>query len=128
MLPHIDRPVVGIILCRRIVTPCRIPVTVVPEVVTATDQLHAVVMRVIPSLIVPFRMIRAERFVLSTLPAFASFNPMTLIIGHRRNLLRLWLRMEVRMLRFDLLHLLRFRLLSLGPRISLHILATAWRN
>src|SRR5436305_4948778 len=115
MLPHIDRSVVGIILCRRIVTPCRIPVAVVPEVVTATDQLHAVVTRAIPSLIVPFRMIRAEHFVLSTLPVFASFNPMILVVANRRNLLWPWLCTEVCVLRLDLLHLLRFRLLGFGP-------------
>ncbi len=68
-------------------------------------------MRVIPSLIVPFRMIRAEYFVLLTLPVFASLNPIILIVGNRRNLLRLWLRTEVRVLRFNLLHLLRIRLL-----------------
>src|SRR5207245_2700880 len=34
---HIDRGIVGIILGRRIVTPRRIPVAVVPVIVTATD-------------------------------------------------------------------------------------------
>src|SRR5207249_10409645 len=96
------------------------------EVVTAADQLHAVVMRVIPALIVPFRMIRAEYFVLLTLPVFASFNAMILIVGNRRNLLRLRLRTEVRVLRFDLLHLLRVRLLRLGSGISLRILLAGY--
>src|SRR5437762_11146667 len=115
---HIDRSVVGIIFGRRIVTPCRIPVAVVPEVVTATDQLHAVVMRSVPALIVPFRTIRAEYFVLRTLPAFASLNPTALIKRNRRNLLRLWLCTEVRVLRFDLLHLLRVRLLRCACRFN----------
>src|SRR5437763_4956897 len=125
---HIDRSVVGIIFGRRIIAPCRKPVPVIPEVVTTTDQLHAVVMRSIPALIVPFRMIRAEYFVLRTLPAFASLNPTALIKRNRRNLLRLWLRTEVRVLRFDLLHLLRIRLLRLGPHISLRVLLAGWRN
>src|SRR5262249_59986880 len=75
MLTDIDRSIVGIILGRRTVTPCRIPIAVVPEVVTATDQLHAVVMCPIPSLIVPFRMIRAEYFILRSLPVLTSLNP-----------------------------------------------------
>src|SRR5438552_15431177 len=125
---HIDRSVVGIIFGRRIVNPCRIPVAVVPEVVTATDQLHAVVMRSVPALIVPFRTIRAEYFVLRTLPAFASLNPTALVKRHRRNLLRFWLRTEVRVLRFYLLHVLRFGLLRLGPHISLRVLLAGWRN
>src|SRR5258708_21963820 len=85
-------------------------------------------MRVIPTLVVPFRMIRAECFVLRTLPAIASLNPIILVVGNRRNLLRLWLRTEVRVLRFDLLHLLRIRLLRTGPRISLRILLAGCRS
>src|SRR5438034_5473129 len=115
---RIDRSVVGIIFGRRIVTPCRIPVAVVPVIVTATDQLHAPVMRSIPAPIVPFRMIRAEYFVLRTLPLFASLDPIILIECNRRNLLRLWLRMEARVLRFHLLYLLRIRLLRPRPRRS----------
>ena len=76
----------------------------------------------IPALIVPFRMIRAKYLVLLTLPAITSFNPVILVEGNRRNLLRLWLRAEVCVLRFDLLHLLRVRLLRLGSRISLRVL------
>src|SRR4029077_19331315 len=106
----------------------RIPVAVVPKVVTATDQLYTVVMRSIPALIVPFRMIRAEHFVLRTLPLFASLNPIILIVRNRRNLLRLRLRTKVRMLRLDLLHLLLIRLLRLGPRITLHILVAGGRS
>src|SRR5882672_8293673 len=45
----------------------------------------------IPPLIVPLRMIRAEYLVMLTLPAIASFNPMVLIESNRLNLLRLWL-------------------------------------
>jgi len=51
-------------------------------------------MRSIPALIVPFRMIRTEYFVLLTLPAIASLNPIVLVERDRRNLLRLWLRIE----------------------------------
>src|SRR5439155_23704052 len=47
---------------------------------------------------------------------------------NRRNLLRFWLRTEVRVLRFDLLHLLRIGLLRLGPHISLHVLLAGWGN
>src|SRR5204863_9293764 len=101
-------------------------VTVVPEVVTATDQLNTIVVRVIPALIVPFRMIRAEHFVLRTLPMFGSLNPIILVVGNRRNLLRFWLRTEVRVLRFNLLHLLRSRLLRLAPSIRLHILLASY--
>src|SRR6202011_2179644 len=57
-MTHIDRGIVGIILGARIVTPSRIPVAVVPIIVTATDQLHALVTRVVPVPIMPFRMIR----------------------------------------------------------------------
>ena len=85
-------------------------------------------MRVIPSLIVPFRMIRAEYLIMLTLPAITSLNPIILVEGNRRNLLRLRLRTEVRVLRFDLLHLLRIRLLRLGPRISLRILLAGSRS
>ncbi len=85
-------------------------------------------MRSIPAFIVPFRMIRAKYFVLRTLPVIASFNPMVLIECNRRNLLRLWLRMEVRVLRFDLLHLLRFGLLRFGPHIRLCVLLNASRS
>jgi hypothetical protein len=73
-------------------------------------------------------MIRAEYYVLRTLPLFASLNPIILIVGNRRNLLRLRLRTEIRVLRFDLLHLLRIRLLRLGPRIRLRILLAGSRN
>ncbi len=85
-------------------------------------------MRPIPAFIVPFRMIRTEYLILRTLPLFASLNPIILIVGNRRNLLRLRLRTEVRVLRFDPLHLLRIRLLCLGPRITLRILVACSRN
>ncbi len=73
-------------------------------------------------------MIRAEYFVLRTLPVITSLNPIILFVGNRRNLLRFWLRTEVRVLRFDLLHLLRIGLFRLGPRISLHILLAGCRT
>src|SRR5207244_8430618 len=92
------------------------------------DQFHPAVMRSIPALIVPFRMIRAEHLVLRALPALTSLNPTALVKRNRRNLLRLWLRAEVRVLRFDLLHLLRVRLLRLGPRISLCVLLAGCRS
>ena len=63
-----------------------------------------------------------------TLPAIASLNPIILVVGNRRNLLRLRLRTKVRVLRFDLLHLLRIRLLRLGPRVRLRILLAGSRN
>src|SRR5207244_11443277 len=75
VVTHIDRSVVGIIFGRRIVTPCRIPVAVVPEVVTATDQLHAIVTRSIPALLVPFEMIRARHFILRAMPLHAYLTP-----------------------------------------------------
>src|SRR5205814_3208437 len=67
-MTHVDRAIVSIILGPRIITPSRIPVPVVPVVVTATDQLYPVVTRPIPTLVVPFRTIRAEYFILRTLP------------------------------------------------------------
>src|SRR2546430_14268161 len=94
----------------------------------APDQVNTGIMRMIPALILPFRMIRAKCLVLLTLPAITSFNPVILVEGNRRNLLRLWLRAEVRVLRFDLLHLLRVRLLRLGPRIRLCVLLADCRS
>src|SRR4029077_18902277 len=127
-LTDIDRSIVGIILRCRAVTPRRKPVAIIEEIITATDQGHLGVMRMIPALIVPFRMIRTEYFVLLALPAIASFNPMILIEGNRWNLLRLWLRTKIRVLRLDLLHLLRLGLLRLAPRITLRVLLAACRN
>jgi hypothetical protein len=62
---------------------------------------------------------------LRTLPPIASFNPTVLVKGNRWNLLRLWLRTKIRVLRLDLLHLLRFGLgllparhISLSPLLA----------
>ena len=63
-----------------------------------------------------------------TLPAIASFNPMVLVESNRLNLLRFWLCAETRVLRFDLLHLLRIGLLPLGPRFSLRVLLDGCRS
>src|SRR5258707_679635 len=71
---HIDRAIVDIILGRRTVTPGRIPVAAVPVIVTATDQLHPGVVRPIPTLVMPFRVIGAEYFILRTPPALTSLN------------------------------------------------------
>src|SRR6476469_8028625 len=73
-------------------------------------------------------MIRTEYLVLVTLPAIASFNPMVLVESNRLNLLRLWLCAETRVLRFDLLHLLRIGLLPLCPRPSLRVLLADYRS
>src|SRR5438874_74375 len=76
----------------------------------------------------PFRMIRAEYVVLRTLPLIASLNPIVLIVCDRRNLLRFWLRAEVRVLRLNLLHLLRIGLGLLPARhISLCVLLAGSR-
>ena len=83
-------------------------------------------MRMIPARIVPFRMIRTEYFVLGTLPVFTSFNPMVLVESNRLNLLRFRLCTEARVLRFDLLHLLRIGLLRLGPGICLRVLLAGY--
>src|ERR1041385_192831 len=85
-------------------------------------------MRMIPARIVPFGMVRTKYFVLGSLPLFTSFNPMVLVESDRLNLLRLRLCTKVRMLRLDLLHLLRGRLLCLGPCISLHVLLAGRRR
>src|SRR4029450_929124 len=98
MLTRIDRSVVGVILGRGTVTPRRKPVARVEEVITASDQLHTGVMLMIPALIMPFRMIRAEYLVTLTLPAIPSFHPMVLVESNCLNLLRLWLFAEVRVL------------------------------
>src|SRR5262249_22043155 len=82
----------------------------------------------IPARIVPFRMVRTEYFVLGALPVFASFNPMVLVESNRLNLLRFRLCTEACVLRFDLLHLLRSRLLHLGSRISLRVLLAGHRS
>src|SRR5438552_2276205 len=85
-------------------------------------------MRSIPTLIVPFRMIRTEYFVLRTLPAITSFDPIVLVESNRRNLLRLWLCTKGRVLRFDLLHLLRVRLLHRAHPYGPLILLAGWRS
>ena len=115
-MPDIDRRVVSIVLGLRAVTPCRIPVAVVPIIITATDQLDAVVMRMVPVPIVPFRMIRTVDFVLRTLPAIASLNPIVRAERDCWNSVRPRLSTEIRVLlfdllrlRLDLLHLLRIR-------------------
>src|SRR6188474_2735166 len=128
MLTGIDRSVVGVILGRRAVTPRRKPVTRIEEIVTASDQLHTGVTLMIPALIVPFRMIRAEHLVMLALPAIASLNPMILVESNCLDLLRLWLCLEARVLRSDLLHLLRIRLLRPGSGITLHVLLVGCRS
>src|SRR5205814_8201162 len=94
-MTHVDRAIVSIILGPRIITPSRIPVPVVPVIVTAADQLYPVVTRPIPTLVVPFRTIRAEYFILRTLPLITSLNPIVLVVGNCRNLLRFWLRTKI---------------------------------
>jgi len=76
---------------------------------------HGYSLRPIPAFIVPFPDDTSEILRIADPAVIASFNPMVLIECNRRNLLRLWLRTEIRVLRFDLLHLLRFRLLRLAP-------------
>src|ERR1043165_2847827 len=85
-------------------------------------------MRMIPPLIMQFRMIGTEYCVLVALPVFASFNVMVLVESNRLNLLRFWLRVEVCVLRFDLLHLLWFGLFRLYSRISLGVLLARCRR
>jgi len=63
-----------------------------------------------------------------TLPAIASLDPIILVVGNCRNLLRLRLRTKVRMLRFNLLNLLRIRLLRLGPCVRVCILLACSRT
>src|SRR5438093_3386027 len=53
---------------------------------------------------------------------------MVRVEGNRRNLLRLWLCTEIRVLRLDLLHLLRLGLLRLCPHIRLRVLLAGCRN
>src|SRR5438309_1383088 len=129
---HIDRGIVGIILGARIVTPGRIPIAVVPVIVTATDQLHAGVMRAVPAPIMPFWMIRSEYFVLRPLPALASLNPITLVERDRRNFVRSRLGFEIHVLLFDLLHLLLDLLhllrIRLDRRIAARCLLAGCRN
>src|SRR5438477_4024685 len=105
-MTYIDRRVISIILGARIVTPRRIPIAVVPIIVTATDQLDALVTRVVPAAIMSFRMIRTEHFVLRTRPAIASLNPKIHVERDRWNFVRPRLRFEIRVLLFDLLHVL----------------------
>src|SRR5213076_665745 len=60
--------------------------------------------------------------VMLTLPSIASFNAMALVERNGWNLLWLRLRTEIRMLRFDLLHLLRIGLVRLAAHSNLGIL------
>src|SRR5207237_2225466 len=122
-MTNIDRGIVGIILGARIVTPGRIPIAVVPVIVTATDQLHAGVMRAVPAPIMPFRMIRSEYFVLRPLPALASLNPITLVERDRWNFVGSRLCFEIHVLLFDLLHLLLDLLHLLRIRFDCRIAA-----
>src|SRR5436189_4935462 len=92
-------------------------------------------MRSIPALVVPFRMIRAEYLVLRALPLIASLNPISLVEGNRRNLVRPWLGAEIRVLLFDLLrllldllHLLRVGLLCPACHVSPGVLLAGCRN
>ena len=92
-------------------------------------------MRVIPTLVVPFRMIRAECLVLRALPLIASLDPIILVEGNRRNLVRPWLGAEIRVLLFDLLrllldllHLLRIGLLCPARHVSPGVLLAGRRN
>src|SRR5260370_34381426 len=74
-------------------------------------------------------MIRAEYLIMLTLPAIASFNPIILIVGNCRNLLRLRLRAEACVLRSNLLPLLRIGLLPRpGHGIGLHALLAGCRS
>ena len=84
-------------------------------------------MGLIPALIVPFRMIRTKYFVLVTLPV-RSFNAMVLVESNRWNLLRFWLRTKVRVLRFDLLHLLRSGLFPCACSSGLCVLLATCRR
>src|ERR1700730_11033613 len=73
-------------------------------------------------------MIRAEYFVLWTLPPIASLNTIVLVERDRRSLLRLWLCMKIRVLRLDLPHLLRLRLLRRPHPFSSRVLLAGCRN
>ena len=80
-------------------------------------------------------MVRTVYFVLRTLPAFASLDPIALTEGDRWNFVRPRLRAEVHMLLLDLLHLLldllhllRIGLLSPGCRSSPGALLAGCRN
>src|SRR5262249_23488582 len=100
-MANIDRSVVGIIRGSGIVTPGRIPVAVIEEIIACGDQLDPVVALMMPTAIVPFRMIRTEHFVPRTLPAFAVCNPEIRIELHRRRAIGARLRLETCVLLFD---------------------------
>src|SRR4029453_14604007 len=110
MRTDIDRRIVSVILRGRIITPRRIPVAVVPVIVTATDQLDPVKVRVVPVSVVPLRMVGTEDLILGALPAFASADAVALIKRCGRDLIRSWLRTKTRVLRLDSLDRLRIRL------------------
>src|SRR6476619_536701 len=77
----------------------------------------------------PFRAIRAEYFILRTLPALTSLNAIVLVVSDGRNLLRLWLRTKTRVLRLDLLHFLLIGLLFRpGRYIGLSLLMGGCRH
>src|SRR5262249_52836935 len=118
-MTNIDRSVVGIVCGAGIVAPCRVPIAAVPKVPTAGDQLDSSITRSIPTLIVPFRMIRTEYFVLRTLPALAAFDPIVRVECHGRS--NIWFRLgfETSVLLFDLLNLLCLHLLAASANRAL---------
>src|SRR5262245_57473724 len=73
----------------------------------------------IPTAIMPFRMIGTEHFVPRTYPSLRVLNPIVLIERHSRSDVRLRLRFEIRVLLFDLLDLLRLNFLSAFANPSL---------
>src|SRR6516165_8438402 len=112
---YIDWSIVSVVSGRRVVPPCRIPITVTPIIITATDQHDSVILPSVPSLIVPFWMIRPKHFILGTLPMFRSLNAMVRAKCNRRNSVGPWLGLKICVLLFDCLHLVRVRL----PRIPI---------
>src|SRR5215475_3771708 len=66
----------------------------------------------IPTAIMPFRIIGTEHFILWTDPGLRVLDPIILIVCHSRSDIRLRLRFEVRVLLFDLLDLLLLHFLA----------------
>ena len=118
-LSGVDRAVIGIVLGAGIVTPSRIPVAIIEVVVAATDQNDLGKVRVIPTGVMPGRLVSTKDFILRSLPMLGVHDAMVLIERYRFNFLGFCLRMEVGVRGLDLLNIDRFAVPADGSRFNL---------
>ena len=117
MRTDIDRRIVSVIFRGRIITPRRIPIARIPVIVTATNQLDPIKVRVVPALVVALRMVGTVDLILRALPLFASADAVALIERYGRDLIWSWLRATISVLGLDFLDGLRIRLFRLRIRL-----------